>query len=376
LSWSTFLDRTIINLTKLELIYFELDQVQTDFLYQAMTCPIRRSNVHSLSIRQCYFQDAESVGLFQAMILLGPITTLQLWGHLRSAFFTEDDEQDVLTQLVVCLVLSMTRQSRAAAHTSGIDPEASNDAATDLKFHNLQNLDCTTIGTNIWEELSMNETIEYVHTSPLEACDKSIVTYVPKLQFSLRTIIMQVVNSKPLQESKRIAKRFLTAFQRNLFLEKVILHDTDGNFFHIVQIRYYCSRNIFIRKLLQISSSYYGKKVNPTTTHEIKDSMNNLVATKSSKETEGDPLKPIQQTELEDNDDKALKEILDPAWPNVLDCVVKSDANNRHQILYQLLNRFLITTIGTNCIKSTKRKVEMVETAPTLPQNQKKCHHS
>jgi hypothetical protein len=49
----------------------------------------------------------------------------------------------------------------------------------------------------------------------------------------------------------------MQAFERNAFLERAIIHDIDKHFFnhdHIIQLQHYCSRNMFIRKLLHPNS--------------------------------------------------------------------------------------------------------------------------
>jgi hypothetical protein len=55
-------------------------------------------------------------------------------------------------------------------------------------------------------------------------------------------------------KSKIALEKFISLFQRNLFLEEIVVSETTGHFIHhdcMLKLHHYCARNIFLRKLLR-----------------------------------------------------------------------------------------------------------------------------
>jgi hypothetical protein len=348
-----------------------------------------------LVLNNCTFQDLESVELFQNMIVSSSISTLGLYDCIEFDF-TTDNNENYNTMLVLFNILRMIRENEGSV---------SNDTATCLKVLDLQHSNDWIATSSFYHELCLNKTLESFTTPIINGDDNFIVEHISNLSSSLKTLSIQILDRTPLAcYPLTKEKQFMNSFQRNLYLEKVIMHDITDNFFwnkHILQVHHYCSRNIFIRKLLPPSTriNHLTQQQHETNSfskgHSTKnetDHPSTITSSESIQKSRSLEQPQQQQQGIEscdvfhnykrhdrDVDDHATKEISEQLWPFFLVCIMKSQSDKRHQVIYQVLNRILIHTIGTTTISCTqprtKRKIQqsLMKTKATVPLHHKKC---
>jgi hypothetical protein len=173
------------------------------------------------------------------------------------------------------------------------------------------------------------------------------------LNSSLRTLVLSLYMTTPFLEY-HIVKQFMTAFQRNLFLQEVIIHEVGDNCYfpeeYMYELNHYCNRNIYIQTLLQPrqhnnDSQLYQPMVTPKLAYIPAriDLSSHMMSTKS---IQNDILLAKQQSGMKSlnvfdvaNDNEYMIEIPDKVWPNLLDRIVQSKSNSSNHIMYQLFYR-------------------------------------
>jgi hypothetical protein len=172
------------------------------------------------------------------------------------------------------------------------------------------------------------------------------------LNASLKTLELQIYDWGPLLlESEQAIQLFLKSFQSNCFLEKVVMHDMEGGFFHEdhkLQINHYCARNTFIRDVLQ--------------QHPLDDGIIHATVGSNDTTSESKLFQSLGDCTTSTSD---TQELSDGIWPMVMGCIVKCHARTRTQTLYQVLSRFLMNVTRTTSISKynnqiNKRKITTV----------------
>jgi hypothetical protein len=143
----------------------------------------------------------------------------------------------------------------------------------------------------------------------------------------------------------------------------------------VLLLHHYCTRNIFIRKLLQPPHSYANRKqyypINESycrvySTGDV-DNLSRRIGS-STLMYEQLLVKEQQQRDAEecpsDSNETSTKELSEHIWPHILHCIVKSKAEQKNQMVYQVLNRFVTNTIGSSS-HMAKRKITTETTTPT-----------
>jgi hypothetical protein len=167
-------------LQKLELRRFSFKEEQTSPLFHAMMSPNRCSTIKMLTLKDCDFEDLASVQLFQGMVVVSSLSTLQLCGSLEF-----DDDKGAIYD-ILSNILSVIRHDRNCDRDEPINHGY-------LKCLDLDRFESSINSRRFCHELVQNETIEYLLTPPMKANDKFIMKYIPHLNASLKTLVDEFV---------------------------------------------------------------------------------------------------------------------------------------------------------------------------------------
>jgi hypothetical protein len=205
--------------------------------------------------------------------------------------------------------------------------------------------------------------LECLYTPFLMNNDEFVCQYVPALNKSLTTLVLGIFSPS----RQEVVREYLNSFQRNIYLEEIVLREVrpgDSTFTTMMpRLQDYCSRNIFLRKLLRSLSTTVKREntqqnqpfdhelpmTHPEFNHKklvfIYDSF--VMSTKSQQEhfkisqEQEEELPNCFSTLQVTNTTITAGDVLNKIMlPHVVDCLVKSSAVCSHHMIYQILCRF------------------------------------
>jgi hypothetical protein len=126
-------------------------------------------------------------------------------------------------------------------------------------------------------------------------------------------------------------------------LEKVVLKDIDGNYFHNGHgqiIHYLCARNRFVQKLLQSRKNSMDSTKVPNIPYDSivpsRGSLLEILIQEQQQEHEQQKMELLISL-MDDNDSNTNQSFLDQVVPHVLDHVCYIFVNHSYPIIYQIL---------------------------------------